>query len=108
MDLRKLIAPAAVLLALCCGPAVAQQTAESRGEAFVIQHCAMCHATGRGVTSPVAPAPPFRTLGLSYPIEALEERLRNGALMGHPEMPAFSFSPRDASVIVRYLRSIQD
>jgi mono/diheme cytochrome c family protein len=108
MDLHRLIVAIAVFLALCCGPTIAQQTAESRGEALVLRHCAMCHATGRAVTSPLAPAPPFRTLGLSRPIESLEEPLRNGALLGHPAMPGFSFSPRQASEIVRYLQSIQD
>lgn len=108
MDLHRLIVAIPACLAMYCGTAVAQQTAESRGETLVIRHCAMCHATGRAVTSPLAPAPPFRTLGSSRPIESLEEPLRNGALLGHPAMPGFSFSPREASEIVRYLQSIQD
>ena len=108
MDLHRLIVAIPAVLAMYCGTAVAQQTAKSRGEAIVIRHCAMCHAIGGAVTSPLAPARPFRTLGSSYPIESLEEPLRNGALMGHPAMPGFSFSPIEASAIVRYLQSIQD
>lgn len=89
------------------GAALAQGSPEMRGEALVSQHCAMCHATGRAASSPNAMARPFRTLGQTYAIASLEEPLRNGALFGHPMMPGFAFSARDAHAIVRYLQSIQ-
>lgn len=50
---------------------------------------------------------PFRTLAQRYPIESLEESLGEGLLSGHPDMPEFSFPPRDVGAIIRYLRSIQ-
>jgi cytochrome c len=102
-----LIMAIAIVLALSCGPALAQGGPVAHGEALVSQRCAMCHGMGRSETSPNPVARPFRTLGRNYSIEALEEPLRNGALLGHPMMPGFSFSPRDANAIVRYLQSIQ-
>ena len=87
---------------------VLAQSAISQGELLVSQHCAMCHAIGCSETSPNAIARPFRTLGRSYPIESLEEPLRNGALFGHPMMPGFVFSHQETNAIVRYLQSIQD
>jgi len=87
--------------------APAQPSAEARGEALLSRHCAMCHAIGRSGTSPHAVAPPFRMLAQRYPIESLEESLGEGLMSGHPDMPEFSFPPRDVGAIIRYLRSIQ-
>ena len=99
-----------VAATLVCGDgrALAQGSPQSRGEALVSQHCAMCHAIGRGGTSPNAMARSFRTLGRTYPIETLEQQLSNGSLLGHPMMPSFTLTPRDARAIVRYLQSIQE
>jgi mono/diheme cytochrome c family protein len=107
--LKLLIANSAILaiLAMCGVLAVAQPSAEARGEALLSQNCAMCHAIGRSGASPHAVAPPFRTLSQRYPIESLEEALGEGLLSGHPDMPEFSFPPRDIGAIIRYLRSIQ-
>ena len=103
----KLLAATLAVLATCTVTASAQPSAEARGEALLSQHCAMCHAIGRSGTSPHAVAPPFRTLAQRYPIESLEESLGEGLLSGHPDMPEFSFPPRDVGAIIRYLRSIQ-
>jgi mono/diheme cytochrome c family protein len=86
----------------------AQPSSEARGEALLGQKCAMCHAIGRSGASPHAIAPPFRTLGRRYRIEALEEALAEGLMSGHPDMPEFSFPARDVGAIIRYLRSIQE
>jgi len=103
----KLLAATLAFLATCAVTASAQPSAETRGEALLSRHCAMCHAIGRSGTSPHAVAPPFRTLAQRYPIESLEESLGEGLLSGHPDMPEFSFQPRDVGAIIRYLRSIQ-
>jgi len=103
----KLLAATLAFLATCAVTASAQPSAETRGEALLSRHCAMCHAIGRSGTSPHAVAPPFRTLAQRYPIESLEESLGEGLLSGHPDMPEFSFPPRDVGAIIRYLRSIQ-
>jgi mono/diheme cytochrome c family protein len=104
---RRLIAAAAIAATLA-SPSLAQPSSVSRGEALLGQHCAMCHAIGRSGISPHAQAPPFRTLGRRYPIESLEEALGEGLLSGHPDMPEFSFAPRDVGAIIRYLQSIQE
>ena len=103
----KLLAATLAVLATCAVTASAQPSAETRGEALLSRHCAMCHAIGRSGTSPHAVAPPFRSLAQRYPIESLEESLGEGLLSGHPDMPEFSFPPRDVGAIIRYLRSIQ-
>lgn len=105
---ERLIATAAIL-GLAAIPSLAQPISqESRGEALLSRHCAMCHAIGRSGTSPHAEAPPFRTIGQRYPVESLEEALGEGLLSGHPDMPEFVFSPRDVGAIIRYLQSIQE
>jgi cytochrome c len=52
-------------------------------------------------------APPFRTLGQRYPIEALAEGLAEGLSSGHPDMPEFRFEIDDVRAILVYLKSIQ-
>jgi mono/diheme cytochrome c family protein len=86
---------------------MAQRSSVQRGDALVIQHCAMCHGMGSSETSPNPMARSFRAIVRDRPIDSLEELLRNGALFGHPMMPGFELSPRDVNAIVRYLRSIQ-
>jgi hypothetical protein len=50
-------------------------------------HCAQCHAIDRVSDSPLAIAPPFRTLHLKFPIESLRRRLAEGIVADHPTMP---------------------
>jgi mono/diheme cytochrome c family protein len=90
------------------GAAVQDADEIKRGEALLTRHCSGCHAIGRAGTSTHAEAPPFRTLGRKYPIEALEEALGEGIVSGHPDMPEFKFSGPDVGAIVAYLNSIQE
>jgi cytochrome c len=100
--------PAAMLMAL--GLAMASHPAASedlkRGETLLARDCGSCHAVGRG-DSPTKDAPAFRTLGLRYPVEALEEALGEGFMSGHPDMPEFKFDADDVGAIIAYLKSIQ-
>jgi len=66
-----------------------------------------CHAIGRSGASPRAEAPPFRTLGQRYRIEALEEALGEGLTTGHPDMPDFQFSAEEVGEVIAYLNAIQ-
>lgn len=79
-----------------------------RGEALVVRHCAPCHAVGRSGASTHSEAPPLRTLGQRYPVEALQEALAEGMVTGHPDMPEFKFSPSDVGAVIAYLQSIQE
>lgn len=93
-------------LAAMLSPASAQDPAE-RGRSLVEEECAGCHAIGREGSSPLAAAPPFRTLGRRYPLTDLEEALAEGIVTAHPGMPQFAFEPDDIGAIIAYLQSIQ-
>ena len=69
--------------------ASAQEPRAQRGRVFAQTNCAMCHAIGRTGDSPLAIAPPFRTLHKRYPVDDLEESLAEGIVTGHPTMPQF-------------------
>jgi cytochrome c len=102
---------AMALMAVLVGAAIAQTndqaTVEKRGEALLARLCSDCHAVGRAGTSPHAEAPPFRTLGQRYKIEALEEALAEGLVSGHPDMPEYSFTAEDVGAVIAYLNAIQ-
>jgi cytochrome c553 len=53
--------------------AVAQAANVERGRAYARSHCARCHAIDEKSASPLAIAPPFRTLHERYPVESLAE-----------------------------------
>lgn len=78
-----------------------------RGRTLVRDHCSRCHAIGGSGESTFRGAPIFRELWRRYPVDVLEEALAEGFTSGHPAMPEFVFSPRDAEAIVTYLLSIQ-
>jgi cytochrome c len=78
-----------------------------RGRAILEENCSRCHAVDVEGASPLAAAPPFRTLGERYPIADLEEALAEGILTGHPAMPELSFEPADVAAIIAYIQSLQ-
>jgi cytochrome c len=103
---------AAALLGVIIGAACAQSamgltSQERRGAALVAKFCGACHAVGRTGHSAHAGAPPLRTLGERYRIEALEEALAEGLLVGHPEMPEVRFQAREVGDVIAYLKAIQ-
>ena len=80
---------------------------DPRGEALAKEICAPCHAVGPIGESPHLAAPAFRRLEDRLDLDGLVERLRQGLLVSHPDMPMFRFSREDARALVAYLRSIQ-
>jgi cytochrome c len=81
-----------------------------RGEIFVGQHCATCHAVGREGSSPYAPAPPFRTLHLKFDVANLAEAFAEGIVVTHNgarQMPQFMFSPAEIDDLIAYLKSLE-
>ncbi len=78
------------------------------GKRLVEENCAKCHATGKTGDSTHKDAPPFRSLSLLYPIDALEEAFVEGIETGHPDMPMFTATPIQISHILDYIASIQD
>jgi cytochrome c len=80
---------------------------ERHGQALAQRLCAECHAIGRDGQSSNAGAPPFRTLDRRVNLDSLTDRLREGLMVGHPDMPTFRFTREDARAFLLYLRSIQ-
>jgi len=95
-------------LALSLVPAEAQEGQVQRGQVFVQQHCSQCHAVGRTGDSPLAEAPPFRTLQSRYPVEDLAEAFAEGITTGHPSMPEFQLDAAQINDLIAYLKSIQE
>ena len=99
---------AVALALLSAAPAAAQQDPRvQRGQQFAQTSCAMCHAIGRFGDSPLAIAPPFRTLHERYPVEDLEESLAEGVMTGHPTMPQFQLDAAQIADFIAYLKTLE-
>lgn len=105
MMLRSLIAGAAYLASVSA--ALALPPAAQRGFVFAKTHCAECHAIGPYGDSPLAIAPPFRTLHERYALEELEEAFAEGIVTGHPTMPQFQLDPAHTNDLIAYLKTLQ-
>jgi cytochrome c len=95
------------LLSLVSSAVLAQSPPAQRGLTFVRTHCAQCHAIDKVSDSPLAIAPPFRTLHLKYPIESLERPLAEGIMAGHPTMPQFRLEPDQVRDVIAYLKTLE-
>jgi cytochrome c len=84
-----------------------QSALEQQGQALAERVCSLCHATGKSDQSPHSRAPPFRELGRRLNLDSLPDRLRDGLLVGHPDMPTFRFTREDVRAFMLYIRSIQ-
>ncbi|MFN3669386.1 MAG: c-type cytochrome [Brevundimonas sp.] len=110
---RPVAALAALMIAGCGGEAVRQAGLEpivmgsvDRGAILVRQKCAGCHAVERSGDSPMAAAPPFRSMGVLYPVQDLEEAFAEGLVTAHPAMPAFELQSTEIADLVAYLESV--
>jgi len=79
----------------------------AKGKALLEANCGACHSVGTDGESPHKDAPPFRTLGQSYPVAYLAEALAEGIMTGHPDMPIFSFEAQEVDQIITWLETIQ-
>ena len=108
---------AAVSLAACAGSnapsgdatsvAPSQDPLVVRGEVIASELCSSCHAIGLTGESLHPDAKPFRLFSRNYPIETLAEPLAEGIVVGHPDMPAWSFEPDEIDALLAYLESVQ-
>lgn len=108
MNLLTIARSAALLLAACSIltlPAKASNVEQGRRLARV--HCARCHAIDKVSPSPLAIAPPFRTLHKRYPVETLQEALAEGIVTGHPAMPEFRFEPDQINDFLLFLKTLE-
>lgn len=84
--------------------AIGRSPAARRGLRFVQMHCARCHAIDKVGASPLAIAPPFRTLHLRYPVADLQRPLAQGI---HPTMPRFQLEPHQVGDVMAYLQTLK-
>jgi cytochrome c len=109
--LEKTIRLAIILLLLGTSTSLAEESEpspmERQGRALAERMCSQCHAIGKSGQSPHVGAPAFRALDRRLDLDSFMERLREGLMVGHPDMPMFRFTREDARSFVHYLRSIQ-
>jgi mono/diheme cytochrome c family protein len=102
---------AILLLLLATSPSLAEDGSpsplEERGHTLAERMCSQCHAIGKSGESPHAGAPAFRAINRRVDLDSFMERLREGLMVGHPDMPTFRFTREDARAFLLYLRSIQ-
>ena len=102
---------AILLLLAATSAALAEDSSPSplkqRGRALAERMCSQCHAIGKSGQSPHAGAPAFRALDRRVDLDSFMERLSEGLMVGHPDMPTFRFTREDARAFLLYLRSIQ-
>jgi len=96
-----------LLLCLWSTLGAAQQGRVQRGRVFAQTNCAMCHAVGRIGDSPLAIAPPFRTLHTRYRVDDLAEALAEGIVTGHPSMPQFQLDAAQIGDLIAYLKTLE-
>ena len=83
------------------------QTQLEHGRALVTRMCESCHAIGASGDSPHPYAPPFHRLQRLLEFESFVDRLREGVMVAHPDMPTFRFNRQEAAAVAAYLTSIQ-
>src|ERR1041384_4551381 len=98
---------ASLCLLLVCSGAVWAETPQQRVEVLARGLCSRCHAIGPIGDSPHPAAPRFRTLDNRTDLSKLAQRIREGLMTGHDDMPMFRFDRNDADAMVAYIRSIQ-
>jgi mono/diheme cytochrome c family protein len=94
-------------LFLAALPASASELVD-QGQDLAQRLCASCHAIGRGERSPIASAPAFRRIEPRVDLEQMVERLQDGLIAGHPEMPVFILKDDEARALVAYMKSLRD
>jgi len=85
----------------------ASASSAERGLVFAKTNCSICHAVGRYDESPLAIAPPLRTLHENYPVEDLEESFAEGIVTGHPSMPQFQLDGAQINDLIAYLKTLE-
>jgi len=101
---------AIICLLLATSAGLAEDSApsplERRGRALAERMCSECHAIGKSGQSPHVGAPAFRALDRRVDLDTFMDRLREGLMADHPDMPTFRFTREDARAFLIYLRSI--
>ena len=107
MKLHTELVAAVALLVGFATEATALTALQSRGRELARGLCGGCHATERTGSSPHVGAPKFRELDRQLDLDKFGQRLREGLLGTHRDMPMFRFPGDDADAMVAYLRALQ-
>ena len=94
-------------LIMAIGIASAYAQSAQRGLNYVRANCARCHSIDKVTESPLAIAPPFRTLHLKYPVETLQEAFAEGIRTGHQNMPEFRLEGDQIGDVIAYLKTLE-
>ena len=105
--ITRIAALLAALFPLAHSPAPASELT-NQGQELAQRLCASCHAIGRSERSPIPVAPAFRRIEPRVDLEQMLERLQNGLIAGHPEMPVFILRDDEARALVAYMKSLRD
>lgn len=71
-------------------------------------NCAGCHAIEKTGDSPMADAPPFRSIHQHYDEGELEDAFNDGVASTHPAMPDWDMTSDQARQLAAYIMSFQD
>jgi cytochrome c len=93
-------------LALLASEPASSSESVSFGADLAQRLCASCHGIDRAETSPMPAAPSFRRLVPRVDLNEMAERLQDGIIAGHPEMPVFVLKEHEARALVAYIRSL--
>ena len=84
-----------------------QEPAPQRGLTIARTYCMRCHSIDRVSPSPLAIAPPFRTLHKKYLTKNLEGAMAQGISTGHPTMPEFRLDADQISDFIAFLKALE-
>ncbi|MFN3347547.1 c-type cytochrome [Pseudorhodoplanes sp.] len=101
-------AAVAALLLLASGQPAPAQGPYEIGEQIAQRLCGACHGLGRAERSPIPSAPAFRRLEPRVDLGRMQERLQDGIIGGHPEMPIFVLRADEARALVAYMKMLRD
>lgn len=107
MDSRGWPAAAVAAFAALFAISVQAEPSTQRGLQLATANCARCHSIGSTGISPMAAAPPFRSLHHRYPVEDLAEALAEGIMTAHPAMPQFKLGVTEIDDQIAYLKSLE-
>ena len=93
----------AVLAACCLSPASAAAQNVSAGKVIAETFCARCHGIKPGQKSKHRLAPEFSVIANRYSVWGLQEALAEGIIVGHADMPQYTFSPTEIDNLLAYM-----
>lgn len=102
----RLIAGFVLCLATSVHAAEKTDQLNAKGKAILQDKCARCHAIEATGNSPLAQAPPMRTIYTRFAEKELRAELSEGMVSRHKAMPQIQFSDEDVYAIMTYLYTL--